>query len=72
MYSVTATMTGRFEHASLKAIRDTSNKIEIIEPVGFGHMTMWDSQLVLQSVSDVVAKPVDGTVNEKSHHEPRN
>ncbi len=57
--SVTATMTGRFEHASLRAIRDKSKKIEIGDPYGFGHMNMWDSRFVLQSVSEFVSKPLD-------------
>jgi len=57
--SVTATFTGRFEHAGKTAIKYPSGKIEIVGPFGFGHMGMWDSQLVLQSVSDAVAKAVN-------------
>ena len=64
--TATATMTGRFEHAGMRAVRDRSNKIEIVEPMGFGHLHMWDSQLTLQSVSDVAAKPVDYSVPESA------
>lgn len=57
--SVTATFIGRFEHASMTAIKGRSGRIEVVQPIGFGHLNMWDSQLVLQSVSDIVAKRVD-------------
>ena len=43
----------------MTAIRARSRKTEIIEPISLGHLKLWDSQLVLPSVSDVVAKPID-------------
>jgi hypothetical protein len=55
--SVTATFTGRFEYASMIAIRGRSKQIETVDAGGFGHLNMWDSQLVVQSVSDVDVKP---------------
>jgi hypothetical protein len=52
IYSVTATVTGRFDHVS-KAGLDA--KVKIV--TGFGHLNSYESQLVLESVSDVAAVP---------------
>jgi hypothetical protein len=52
-YAVVATMTGRFDHVIWLA--------RIIGH-GFGHLNGWDSELLLQSVLDVVAKPIDRSV----------
>lgn len=57
--AVTATMTGQFEHARLKAVRDKSKKVEIVEPLGFGHLNMREFRFILQSVSEFVALPTD-------------
>lgn len=67
-YNVSATCTGRFDHSDGKliAIRPTGSPTVALGPLRYGHMGNWDSQLVLQSVSDVVAKPVDRSVYEKN------
>ena len=59
--SVTATMTGRFEHATRMAVRDRFRKIEVVEPVGFGHLNMWTSRFILQSVPEFTAKPISAS-----------
>ena len=57
-YEVTATLTGRLDtvaDASIK--RDASGKI--VSFGGFGNMNAYPARLVLESVSDVVAKEID-------------
>ena len=66
LYSVSASMVGRFDHTDRKwrMVRgDDADKVP--SSMGFGHLNSWDSQLVLQSVSNVVAKPIDRSVYEK-------
>jgi hypothetical protein len=66
LYEVTATMTGRIDHL------DTHTIVVILRPgaamrtysVGFGHMNAALTRLVLQSVSDVIATPIDPSVYE--------
>jgi len=60
MFTVTATLTGRYDHASedFRSYRDRSKKVLGVGPSGFGHLNGWASQFVLQSVRDVSAKPV--------------
>ena len=55
-YAVTATVGGRFEHVS---------KAGGWSRHGFGHLNQWSSELVLKSVSVVVARPTDRPVQEK-------
>jgi hypothetical protein len=67
-YNVSATCTGRFEHGGgkLVAIRATGSRNVVLGPLRYGHMGAWDSQLVLQSVSNVAAKPIDRSIYEKN------
>ncbi|HTP36563.1 MAG TPA: hypothetical protein VMJ75_30515 [Candidatus Acidoferrales bacterium] len=58
LYKVTATLVGRFEHVQKK---DTVEG----EPAGFGYMKSYDSQIVFQSVSNVVAEAIDRPGREK-------
>jgi hypothetical protein len=60
LYTVTVNAAGRFDHID-KLNTDPKDR----RYVGFGHMNGYESQLVLQSVSDVVAKPIDPSVYEK-------
>lgn len=66
LYIVTATVTGRFDHTDRKWRMVRGHDTDRVpSSLGFGHMNSWDSQLVLQSVSDVVAKSIDPSVYEK-------
>jgi len=60
LYKVTATLVGRFEHIQ-KGDKDAVEG----GPVGFGYMKSYDSQIVFQSVSDVVAEVIDRSGGEK-------
>jgi hypothetical protein len=60
LFSVTATVIGRFEHI----MKEPGPSADAL--AGFGPLKSYDSQLVLQSVSEVVATPVDRSVYEKS------
>ena len=53
LFLVISTVTGRFDYIK-KAVQEHSRIVS-----GFGTLNSYDSQLVLQSVSDVVAKPID-------------
>ncbi|MGO4883662.1 MAG: hypothetical protein ACLP59_23005 [Bryobacteraceae bacterium] len=59
-YTVSAVCTGRFDHSDGKliAIRAIGSRTVEAGPLRYGHMGDWDSQLVLQSVSNVIAKPI--------------
>jgi len=59
LYTVTVNAIGRFDHIE-KLRTDPKDR----RYVGFGHMNGYESQLVLQFVSDVVAKPIDPSVYE--------
>jgi hypothetical protein len=59
LFSVTATVIGRFEHIK-KEPEPSAHAL-----AGFGPLKAYDSQLVVQSVSEVVATPVDRSVYEK-------
>jgi hypothetical protein len=61
LYSVTATFVGRFDHADhrFKAVRDKDTGRMTIGGGAFGHLGGWDSQIVVGSVSEVVATKID-------------
>ena len=48
---------GRFEH-----VDKITTPPEERHSVGFGHMNGYESQLVLESVSNVIATPIDAAV----------
>lgn len=54
---VTATLTGRLDASETSLKRDTSG--HIVEIGGFGHLNMYKTRLVLQSVTGVTAKEID-------------
>jgi hypothetical protein len=56
LYEVTASITGRVDSISTKPCRD-GNRRCCAEP-GFGHLGVFCSRLVIQSLSDVVAKAI--------------
>ncbi len=61
-YQVTAIFTGRFDYSDGKLIvtRDVQSKrIVGIGATRFGHLGGWNSQLVVQSVSDALATPLE-------------
>ncbi len=61
-YQVMATFTGRFDYSDGRLIvtRDAaSRRIVGIGATRFGHLGGWNSQLVVQSVSDVVAETIE-------------
>lgn len=64
LYSVTVTITGRFDHSDrrLKAFRDKDSKIVGFGAVAFGHLGAWESRLVMESVSDVAATKIDPSI----------
>jgi len=63
-FSVTATFIGRFDYDDqrLRAFRNVSTGEVWPSKGGFGHMNISSTQLVWQSVSDVVATPIDHSV----------
>ena len=67
LYEVTVTVVGRFDHkdSPMVAFRSSDAGIVIYQFGGFGHLGAALSQIVVQSVSDVVAKPIDPSVYEK-------
>jgi hypothetical protein len=69
-YRVTATFTGRVDGVS-KQIHEAHRKrsTDQIDGKGFGHMGMFDAQIVVQSVENVVA--VDESEIRKSASKPR-
>jgi len=60
LYVVTINATGRFEHVNKMKMKPEERRF-----AGFGHLNAYESQLVLQSVADVIAKPIDTAVYEK-------
>ena len=66
LYSVTATITGRFDYSKglLRAVRDRAKNVLDVGSFGFGHLSKWDSQLTLVSVSEVAAKQIYGSAHE--------
>jgi hypothetical protein len=58
LYSVTATLTGRFEAVKTEPCPG-DRESHCCPGGGFGHLGFFCGRLVIQSVSDVVAKPVD-------------
>lgn len=64
LYSVTAAFTGRFDYTNrgLRAYRDKDSKVIGAGGGGFGHLGGYDSQFVMQSVSEVVAIKIDAAV----------
>lgn len=67
LYEVNATIVGRFDHkdSPLVAFRSIETGLVTSQFGGFGHLGAALSQIVVQSVSDVVAKPIDPSVYEK-------
>jgi len=62
VYQVMVTFTGRFDYSDGKLIvtRDVESKrIVGIGSIRFGHLGAWNSQLVVQSVSDPMATPIE-------------
>jgi|SRR5579862_610596 len=62
-YDVTATMTGRFDAAEARTCPDGKSRCCYNE---FGHLGFCCGRLVIQSVSDVIAEPIDRSVYEKA------
>lgn len=64
---VTVTMTGRFDHLETHVIAVRAGPTAKIETyyAGFGHLNAALSRLVLRSVSDVTAVPIDPAVYDK-------
>lgn len=60
LYAVTVDATGRFDHVDKIATPPEQRRY-----VGFGHMNGYESQLVLESVSNVVASPIDPSIYER-------
>jgi hypothetical protein len=59
---VTVDAVGLFEHVDQLTMGFGQQK----RGIGFGHMNGYESRLILQSVSDVVATPIDPSVYEKN------
>ena len=66
LFKVTATVVGRFEHARPAEPDPKGGRA----PVRFGYLNSYDSQLVLQGVSNVVAETIDRSANEKVATQP--
>jgi hypothetical protein len=66
-YEITSTVTGRFDYyeTHYMAVRVRPGGAIRVLKVGFGPMGESLYQLVVQSVSDVVAKPIDPRVHER-------
>jgi hypothetical protein len=64
LYSVTVTITGRFDHSDrrLKAFRDKNGKIVGFGAVAYGHLGAWQSRLVMGSVSEITATKIDPSI----------
>jgi hypothetical protein len=60
LYKVTATVVGRFEHIGKSTLDPKTDP-----PTGFGYLNSYESQLVLQGVSNVLAEPIDRSASEK-------
>jgi hypothetical protein len=67
LFSITVTVTGRFDHLEEKLVEIRANRDEVPRRyiAGFGHLNASPNRLVWQSVSDVVATPIDVTIYEK-------
>jgi hypothetical protein len=67
LYEVNATIVGRFDHKDSPVVvfRSTETGLVTSEFGGFGHLGAALSQIVLQSVSDVVAEPIAPSVYEE-------
>ena len=68
LYAIVASFIGRFDHSDtpLVAIRSkTTGRVSYV-PAGFGHLNAALSQMVVQSVTDVVATPIDPSVYAKN------
>jgi hypothetical protein len=64
LYSVTVTITGRFDHSDrrLKAFRDKDGKVIGFGAFAYGHLGAWQSRLVIESVSDIAATKIDPAI----------
>jgi hypothetical protein len=62
LYDVTATLTGRFDSVKTEPCADV--KRECCKD-GFGHLGGFCGRIMIQSVSEVVAKPISSSVREK-------
>jgi hypothetical protein len=67
LFEITVTVVGRFDHLEQSNIAIRANRKQKPAPyeAGFGHLNAALNRLVWQSVSDVVAKPIDPAVYEK-------
>ena len=61
LFRVTATFVGRFDHleSQFVAVRASRKASPVPQLAGFGHLNASLSRLVLESVSDVAAEPID-------------
>jgi hypothetical protein len=60
--------TGRFDHADhnkMRAVRRRSTGQIRITPVGFGHLGYWESELVLESISEVAIKKTNAQAKDQ-------
>jgi hypothetical protein len=60
LYAVVVDAIGRFDH-----VDKLKTPPEQRHDTGFGHMNGYESQLVLQSVTDVTAQPIDPAIYEE-------
>ena len=64
LYDMTATLTGRFDAVETMTCPDGKSRCP--KGGGFGHFGLSPSRIVIESVSDVVAKPISPSVYEKN------
>jgi hypothetical protein len=69
LFEINVTVVGRFDHLEqqMVAVRDNRREKPNAYMAGFGHLNASLSRLVWQSVTDVVAKPIDPAVYEKKN-----
>jgi hypothetical protein len=64
LYSVTATLTGRLD--AVPTLTCPAGTSQCPKQRGFGHFGMFSARLVIQSVPDVIAVPIEAPWSEKS------
>jgi len=67
LYMVTANLTGRFDAATKTEPCPGNRNAHCCPSGGFGHFGFSCARLVIQSVSDVVAKPIEPLKDEKKN-----
>lgn len=69
LFELTATVVGRFDWLEqlFVAYRENQNDKPSVYGVGFGHLNASRTRLVWQSVSDVVATPIDPAIYQSGH-----